>query len=380
MSGRGIRGSVSPGFERVEALLGELVAADPEYSAQLAVFRRGEPVVDITVGDAIASDAVTGVFSVSKGVSALTFSMLIRQGLVDLDRTVAHYWPEFAAEGKEGITVRQLLSHQAGLIGVQGGFTPDEFIDSAAAAERIATTAPLWRPGSAFGYHGITIGVFLEELTRRIAGTTLQELYEESVRAPRGIDFYLGLPETEDHRYLPLRSGPELPSEPGPVELPPMAPDGYMAHMFNAIGRPLVPVHKDPFTPNLRRMRAAGQAAIGGVGSARGIAAVYAAGLDCATESLLDAPTRSAVTQEHVSGVDRVLGVEAAFAIGFMKPTRRVDFGSYLAFGHDGAGGALGFADPLYDLAFGYLPFPMVPPGGDERYRRLRYAVRECVI
>ena len=188
-------GTVSPGFEAVRNQLDAYLLADPAYSAQLSVYWSGSLVVDLVGGPDLADDSVTGVFSVSKGISALTVATLIRDGHLDLDEPVIRYWPEFAAAGKAAITVRQLLSHQAGLVGVPGGMSFEELANSTLAAARLAEAFPDWYPGSDFGYHGYTIGVFMEELVpadhRAVAPGDLRK------RAPR----------TLRHRLLPGLSG-----------------------------------------------------------------------------------------------------------------------------------------------------------------------------
>jgi CubicO group peptidase (beta-lactamase class C family) len=373
-------GMVSPGFEAVRNQLDAYLLADPAYSAQLSVYWNGEPVVDLVGGPDLAEDSVTGVFSVSKGVSALVIATLVRDGLLDLDEPVARYWPEFAAAGKAAITVRQLLSHQAGLVGLPGGIRFEEFRDSAVAAARLAEAFPDWRPGSAFGYHGLTIGVFMEELTRRITGRSLQEIYESEIRAPHDIDFYLGFPAESEHRFrevLPMAPTSEQQAE---IDRRASAPDGITALAFNSAVRG-PSVVDSPTSPNVREVRAAGPAAVGGIGSARGLAKAYATAIGAAgAPALLDPGTVAKMTQQQVCGVDRVLNKVMCFGIVYMKPHQEVEFGSYRAFGHDGAGGALAFADPTYGIGFGYIPMPIQYPGAaDPKGVQLSTLVRSCI-
>ena len=135
------------------------------------------------------------VYSSSKGAVAVCVALLVDDQHLDLDDRVARYWPEFAAEGKGDITVRVALSHQAGLVGLSGGYTVDELVAHTPIAERLAAMHPLWRPGSAHGYHGITIGTLVDELIRRITGTTFRDFYARRVRAALGIDLYFGIGE-----------------------------------------------------------------------------------------------------------------------------------------------------------------------------------------
>jgi CubicO group peptidase (beta-lactamase class C family) len=373
-------GHVEPGFEEVRTAFDAMLLSDPRFSAQVAVTWRGRSVIDLVGGPHLDADSVTGVFSASMGVAATVLGLLIDRGELALDERVATYWPEFAAGGKADITVRQLLSHRAGLVGTADGMSGEDLVDSVAAAQRLAAATPAWYPGTAHGYHALTIGVFMEELVHRITGASLQEMYEAEIRAPRGIDFYLGLPESQESRFSPV-----LPAEPTPAELAdlaasPWSPDGLSSVAFAALNSEFTPT--GPTGPNAREQRAAGFPASNGVGSARGLAAVYAAVLGHeGVEPLLSAGTVAAMSQQQSYGIDRVLfGMTTAFGVVFMTPHPRVEFGSYRAFGHDGAGGSLAFADPLYDLAFGYIPMPMQLPGGaDPKAVRLSGLVRGCI-
>lgn len=370
-------GTAALGFEAVRTKFDAFLLSDAAYSAQLCIYWRGEPVVDLSGGADLAPDSITGVFSASKGVSGIVVALLVDRGLLDLEQTVAHYWPEFAANGKDRILVRELLSHQAGLPGVDGGFTLEEVLDSRLAAEKLAAARPLWRPGSTFGYHGLTLGFLLEELVRRVAGETLQQFYEREIRAPRAIDFYLGLPRSEEPRYremLPMAFTPQQAAE---RDTRKSSPDSLGALMNNDLpGRRSI--LGEPLFPNVLEARQAGSAAIGGVGSGRGLAQAYAA--LSGPDPVVSAETIATMSQQQVWGLDRSLNAQMCFGIVFMKPQPRMDFGSYRAFGHDGAGGAIGFADPLYDLAFGYVPLPMQYPGGcDPKAIELSHLARACI-
>ena len=376
-----ISGFLAPGFElvraEVESILADLQPDNAPFSAQLAAFVDGQAVVDLVVGDGLRADAVTGVFSVSKGVAGIVIGTLVQSGQLDLDRPVADYWPEFAEHGKGQILVRELLSHQAGLVGLQGGLSTADLVDSASAASRLACARPAWRPGAMFGYHGLTLGILMEELVRRVSGVELQHLFEHEIRAPRGLDFYLGLPPEEEYRFQPME--PPLTGVTAVAGLEPPA-DGLSELMFNAT-RPSENIVHGPASPNIRAIRVAGPAAVGGVGTARGLAQTYAAAIGpvLGEGPVLDDGTIGAMSQEQVSGTDRLLGVDMRFGVVFMKSSPRISFGSYASFGHDGAGGALGFADPLHCLAFGYIPFPMQLPGGaDRKGLRLASVVRAC--
>jgi len=372
------RGRVAPGFQPVREALDAQLRADPAHSAQLAVYRGDEVVVDLVGGPALGAEAITGVFSATKGAAALVLATRVASGAIDLDEPVGSYWPEFVERGKAAVTVRQLLSHQAGLASVDGGLTTAEVLDSRRGAARLAAQRPAWRPGSSFGYHGTTIGIFIEELLRRVSGATLQEVYESEIRAPREIDFHVGLPAAQERRYRPL-------IVPAPTPVPGAdadrkIEDGLDSLTYRMPRRSDGRDRSDAFGPNDRDVRAAGPAAIGGVGSARGLARLYAAAQGFIGDPLLDEETIGEISQQQVWGRDRILGEDMSFAIVFQKPHPRVPFGSYRAFGHDGAGGALGFADPLYGMSFGYIPNPIVLPGGaDPRALRLSALARRTM-
>ena len=373
-------GTTARGFEPVRLQLDAYLLENAAYSAQLAVYWKDELVVNLVGGADLEADSVTGVFSVSKGVAGIVIAMLVQRGDLDLDAPVATYWPEFEAGGKASITVRQLLSHQAGVVGVNPSFERNEVLNSEVAAARLASTAPRWRPGSAFGYHGLTMGIFMEELVRRITNGSLQAFYETEIRKPRHIDFYLGFPAAEERRFRELLPMKPTAAQQAAMDHGPTSNDTLANLAFNSLYSSDLPLD-NKLSPNLREVRAVGPSALGGIGSARGLATVYGATIgNVGGPPLLDESTIEQFGQQQSWGHDRILNVDMCFGVVFMKPQPRMDFGSYLAFGHDGAGGAIGFADPLYGTAFGYIPMPMQYPGGaDPKAVRLAQIVRSCV-
>jgi CubicO group peptidase (beta-lactamase class C family) len=359
-------GLATPEFAEVRELFDSFLADDPGYSAQLSVYRRGTKVVDLCGGPGLAPGDITGTYSCSKGVAAFVIALLVQDGRLDLDRTVASYWPEFGVQGKDRLTVRQALSHQAGLPGVVGGFPLAEFA-TADAARRLAASAPLWRPGTAFGYHALTMGILMEELCRRTSGMPLQGLYDQRIRHPWGIDFFLGLPEDQEPRYRDVLYDP-APAQPW---TDPLSLDGLGSN---------APVSTIMELPNHRVVRASGMSSAGGVGSAEGLARLYAAattGVD-GRPAFLSKATIDLMAAEQVWGLDRCSGSDNAFAVVFMKPQPGRNFGSHLAFGHEGASAALGFADPGYGLGFGYVPRRSEEGRTGGRAQRLSAAVRRA--
>jgi CubicO group peptidase (beta-lactamase class C family) len=375
-----VEGFVAPGFQPVADELAGLLAADAGYAAQFCAYAGGELVVDLWGGPDVDGDTLQGVFSSTKGVSGICMALLVERGLLDLDAPVQRYWPEFAQGGKDGVTVRVALSHQAGLVGVEPQVTLEDMLDHDAMAARLAAQVPQWRPGAAHGYHALTIGVIMDQLVRRIDGRTLPRFFREEIGDPWGVDFFIATPEDAEPRVrdvLPLQPTPEQAAE---LAHSPMRQggDSLSGLAFNA-------AVSDPFSPlpaNVRAVRAAGLPSVGGVGSGRGLARLYAAAISAVDgrPPLLSEPTIAAVAQIQTVGHDLVLGGPSRFAVVFQKPDERLPFGSHQAFGHDGAGGSLGIADPWHGLAYGYVPRRMsFPGGGDARGMSLAATTRRCL-
>lgn len=375
-----IRASViDPHFAPVADLFAEYIDREPAYSAQLAVRVDGETVLDLSGGPALREDSLTGVYSVTKGMAALVIASLIGRGLLDLDRPVVDVWPEFGVHGKDAVTVGDLLSHRAGLAAATGRpFTAAEFLEqSELGAARLAAQRPLWVPGAAFGYHALTIGVLMEELVRRVTGRSLQAEFEERIRAPRDADFYLGLPAEEDHRYEPLAPPVLTPEQEAEVASRPPA-DALNETVFANVDL-VDDLSEAGISPNNPRVRRAAPAAIGGVGSARGLARLYAAALPGSVDPIAPPEVFEAMAVQRSWGHDRVLDVPNSFGAVFLLPQPRMPYGGLGAFGHDGAAGALGFADPTTGVSFGYIPWPRQHPGGaDHRSIALARAVRSA--
>jgi CubicO group peptidase (beta-lactamase class C family) len=343
---------------RLDSLVARFEAAlrnDPDYSFQAAAYSGGTLVLDIWGGPRVAGDSLLVPWSVTKNIIGFSVALLVQRGELDLDERVAAYWPEFAQAGKQDVTVRMMLSHQAGLPQAVPALTWDELLDHHAGAERLARTRPLWHPGSAFGYHPMTIGNLASELVFRVTGRTLHAFYEEEIRRPAGIDFYLGLPPELDARRVPLLPmiQPPAPGDVGPMH-------SLLAWAGTGAGPAL------DFSNDERSWRF-GHPGGSGTGSARGIASLFAAavtGIEGAPP-LLEADTVAIVGQQQVRGYDEVLGqAHRSHGIVFQKPTPNLPLGGPRAFGHDGAMGSLGVIDPETGIAFGYTVVRGPWPGG----------------
>lgn len=345
--------SVSAKFESAAKLFEAFAIEDEE--AQLAVYVGQELVIDLATN--LDPDAMMTVYSVSKALSALAMAKLVEQRLLDLDQRVAHYWPEFAANGKESITVRQLLSHQAGLPEIDRGLTDEEFLDDHAAANLLAQQRPLWQPGKAHGYHGLTIGPLMSELVFRITGKTLQQYFEAEIRSKANADAYLGLPAELENRVVDLlpahKPTPELEAKWGPLE-------NWSTNPLNQLvfGRGL-----DLTCLIGPRARAFGLPSAGAVASARGLAKAMRYAIDN-----IDSVVFDQFAQMQAYGLDIVLDQPArGYGVVFMKPTSTLPFGSHRAFGHDGAAGTMIIADPIGDIVLGYSVRRSPFPGGMDR-------------
>ncbi|WP_320781921.1 serine hydrolase domain-containing protein [Streptomyces sp. CRN 30] len=360
-----VHGTVAEGFEAVREEYAAVVAEErPDYEGQLCAYVRGRRVVDLWAGPDTGGDALHGVFSVTKGAAHLVVALLVQDGTLELDREVMHYWPEFAAAGKGTVTLRQLLAHRAGLVGCDAGLSREELADDRRVAARLAGQRPYWRPGAAFGYHALVIGALTGEVVRRATGRTLQEVYEERVRAPYGLDFHLGLPEEHEPRFRPVRPMEPTPQQQAVLDSAPTGPHTITSIAFNSHA-------PDPTDlldhANSRAMRAAGPASAGGVASARGLAGMYAAavGVLDGRPPLLAPDTAAEVGQVHSIGFDLVLRAHKAYGLGFQATAENwYPFLGAGAFGHSGAGGAQAFADPRSGLAYGYTRRRMSFPGG----------------
>lgn len=350
-----LQGRADDRLAEVVARLDGFLSSDPDLSFQVAAFHDGAPVLDAWGGPHLGEHSVTVPYSVTKNTIGLSVGLLVERGDLDLDERVSHYWPEFAAKGKGAVTVRQLLSHQAGLPQATPSLSWEELLDHHAGAERLAASWPFWHPGSAFGYHAITIGNLGDELVYRVTGRTLHEFYEQEIRAPHDVDFFLGLPASEEGRLvdlLPMIRPVSDTTEPafsalGPVVFASMAGDVDLA-----------------LSPRSWRY---GHPAGSGTGTARGLARLFAAavtGID-ANPAFLSADTVSQIGQQQIRGYDEVLHQhDRAHAIVFQKPSQQLAFGGPRAFGHDGAMGALACVDPDTGLSFAWTIVRGPWPGG----------------
>ncbi|UXY27349.1 serine hydrolase domain-containing protein [Streptomyces sp. HUAS TT20] len=360
-----VHGTVADGFEQVREGFAAFVAGErADYEGQLCAYVNGRKVVDLWAGEDADGGSLYGVYSSTQGAAHLVVAMLVQDGTLELDRKVTYYWPEFAAEGKGSLALRELLAHRAGLVGTDSGFTPAELADDRAIAERLADQRPFWRPGTAFGYHALVIGALTGEVVRRATGRTIQELHEERVRAPYGLDFYLGLPASREPRFRTVQPMRPTAEQRSLLDAQPSGPHTLASIAFN--GHAAEPTDLQSL-PNERLIRAKGPASVGGVASARGLAGLYAAMISevDGKAPLLKPDTVAEFGQFHSAGYDLVARAHKTFGLGFQ--TTADTWHPFLGagtIGHSGAAGSQSFADPRSGLAYGYTRRRFAFPGG----------------
>ena len=383
-----ISGTVAQGFEKVADVFRSNFDDFPELGAGFALYADGEAKVDITAG---VADAGSGrawdhrtlqlVFSTTKGAAAICVARLVDAGTLSYDDTVASHWPEFAAAGKENVTVRQMMSHQAGLPYVDQVLSLDDLIAVRPVVEALAAQAPIWEPGTVHGYHALTYGWLAGELVRRVDGRTLGTYFADEVAAPLGLDFWIGLPESEEARVSRLAAAPP-PSDPAQlVELMQMMGPGTIGFKALTMNGSLsaLGAARNPF--NTRAIHATEMPAANGITNASSLAKMYAATVsDVDGVRLLSPDVVRAASAQAVGGPDAALVVDTRFGMGFMLDNETVPLLGPNAFGHAGAGGSLGQADPDSGVGYGYVMNQMLGGiAGDPRTVRLNDAVRACL-
>ncbi len=369
MSDFTIQGDCHQRFAPVRAAFETSFRERDEVGAALSVVVDGEKVVDLWGGWADQArtqpwerDTLVNVYSCTKAMVALCAQRLVSEGKLDLDAPVADYWPEFAQAGKERVPVRWLLGHRAGLAAVRDVLPGEALYDWSAMTAALAAEKPWWTPGDSHGYHAVTFGWLVGELVRRVSGRSVGRYFREEIAEPLGADFHIGLDEAEHVRVAEMSPISMMPTEDGMglAMLILSDPEGLQARAFM---NPPSMAHG----VNHAAWRSAEIPGANGHGTARALARIYgtlARGGDQDGVHLLDAAGIERCRTEESFGADLVLAVPTRFGGGFMLTQDRPDarFGPNPgAFGHPGAGGALGFADPESKVGFGYVVNRMGP-------------------
>ncbi|MEE2894062.1 MAG: serine hydrolase domain-containing protein [Pseudomonadota bacterium] len=351
-----IRGICRRGFEGVAETFRANFEAGVELGAGVAVLRGDEVLVDLIGGWTDAdcrtpwrSDTLVNVYSTSKGVTALVLARLAEAGLLDFDARVTDYWPEFGAAGKADVRVCELLSHQAGLVGLDDPVTVAALCEHDGVASRLAAAEPLWPPGSAAGYHPILWGTLAQELCRRASGSTVGALLAPWARALEA-DVHLGLADAEHGRCAQI-IGPNRPwrSRAGITDAPP--PERRVSRFERAaFANPVLRPFKDVCSAEFRRAEAP---AANAHATAMGLARLYQSALAAGGRGL-EVALREVVSgaREDLVLIGRHIRRSAA---GFMLNRDHWYGPNAEAFGHDGAGGSYAFADPIAGISVAYV-------------------------
>jgi CubicO group peptidase (beta-lactamase class C family) len=391
-----LHGDVAPGFGPVADVFRDQLARRRTVGAACAVELEGELVVDLWGGlrDRDSGlpwehDTLVPVFSTTKGMATMALAVAHSRRHLDLEERVATYWPEFGQHGKQEVTVRQLLSHQAGLAALDRPIDERLLADPDSLAPVLARQAPLWEPGTRQGYHAVSLGFYASELLRRVdpAGRGIGRAFAEDIAAPLGIDFHIGLPDhVEDHRLAtfhavhPARGILHLGDAPRKLLVALFNPRSLTSRAFNAI-----PIARHPERINDRRLLRHELASFGGVGNARGIARAYGdlatggrhLGLRSETLAALEAPPVPPPGGRR----DLVLHSDIPFSLGYAHAFPDFPFGSdERSYGMAGAGGSIGMADPTLGIGFAYTPNQMgFGSPTDPREVELRATLYECL-
>jgi CubicO group peptidase (beta-lactamase class C family) len=381
-----INGTVAEGFGQVADAFERNFSEFGELGSAFALYVDGEVKVDLwagvadkTTGRPWTHDTLQLVYSTTKGAAAICVARLVDAGLISYDDTVATYWPEFAANGKGEVTIAQMMSHQAGLPYATAELSFDDLMAVRPVVEALAAQSPIWEPGTRHGYHAVTYGWLAGELVRRVDGRTIGQYFADEVAGPLGLDFWIGLPESEEPRVARLEAAP-----------PPTDPEAFAMMMkimgpgtmgFNALlmSGVMMTGPADPF--NSRIVHATEMPAANGITTARSLAKMYAATLgEVDGVRLFGDDTVGAVRAEAVNGTDACLTIESRFGMGFMLDGPFAPMLSSGSFGHPGAGGSLGYADPEAKVGYGYVMNQMAGGiAGDPRTVALNDAVRACL-
>jgi CubicO group peptidase (beta-lactamase class C family) len=372
MSGAGstqveIHGLCDARFEVVRDVFRASLHSPDELGAAVAVVLEGHPVVDLWGGWADRTrtrpwqrDTLVNVFSAGKTMVSICAMRLLEQGVLDLEAPVARVWPEFAAAGKESVTLRQLLSHRAGLPAIREPLPSGAVLDWSRMTGALAATEPWWEPGTRHGYHVNTYGFLVGEVVRRASGERIGRYFRDEFAEPLHLDFHFGVGNVRDERIAEYVHLLEV------VAPMPLRWEGSGdAALTDEQREMILKAHNNPpgFSGNgmvnRRDWREAEIPSSGAHGNARSVARFYgalAAGEASSGAPVLAAETLELWTREACSGVDAVLGRDSRFGLGVQLPRDERSLGpNPRSFGHWGAGGILGFADPDARLGFGYV-------------------------
>jgi CubicO group peptidase (beta-lactamase class C family) len=373
-----IDGHVAAGWDGLAREFATNLGERGDVGAAVAVYHRGSCVVDLWGGFTDAArqhpwhaDTIVGVFSTTKGVTAVCANLLIERGVLDPDEPVSTYWPEFAANGKAEIPLRWLLSHRAGVAALDAPVTMEDVLGWDGVVAAVAAQAPNWEPGTMHGYHARTYGWAVGEVIRRVTGMSAGTFFRHEVGDPLGLRFWIGLPDEEESHCADL-----IPA-PGPGFMDLFSEDSMFRRVMAGPNDLFVAGYDESW--NDRSRRAAEMPSSNGIGDARSLARMYAATIGSVDGiRLLSAGAVSRATEVQSEGPECVVGIPMTIGLGFMVgPTMCPTIGDR-AFGHAGAGGSLAFADPDAEIGFAYVMNQLAFDPEDRRASSLAAAARRC--
>jgi CubicO group peptidase (beta-lactamase class C family) len=366
-------------FAKVRQAFDEALKARGAGGAAFALVIDDDLIVDLWGGarDAAGTqpwhkDTLVNVFSATKGVTGICFAMLVDRGVLAYSDKVSKYWPEFAANDKENITVEMLLSHQAGLCGLRETTKIEDFYDQERIARRLATTEPFWKPGTRSGYHSLTFGPLTNELFRRAEGRAIGRFIREEIAVPFGMDIAIGLNDEQRARAAETLV-------PASYEFSDVVGEAGNPYQQAAFSNPSL----NPLVTNTVEWRRAEIPSANGFCTATGLAQLYgilASGGLWKGESVMRRSTIAAAGAMRISGDDVVLGRHRQWAAGFVCNTQNVFGPNEAAFGHPGWGGSVAFADPIANCSVAYTTNAMdMVISGDPRSLSLINAVYQSI-
>lgn len=380
-----IHGFVDPGFEGVRTAFETNFRDHGERGAALAVFARGEAVVDLWGGARDGSgapwreDTAALWMSTTKGITATLALMLVDEGLLDVSARVADYWPGFAQAGKQDITVEQVLSHTCGLVALDPPYlTLQDVRTWQPLVAAMECQEPTWPPGTRHGYHAITFGFLIDELCRRITGSTVSELLQARIAGPLGLDLWIGLPPNFEDRVADMIASSTPSEDPRVLRM-----DADLADPESLLLRSMTnPIHgDDPLNIfNRPEFHQVALPSANAIGTATAMASMYAgvvSGLD--GRRLLSAETLAESTRPRSKGPDACLHIDTSWGLGYGLKSELFRFPTASCFGHCGTGGSVAFGDAATEVAFAYLPTSMQRNLSDPRPELLINAVYEAL-
>jgi CubicO group peptidase (beta-lactamase class C family) len=306
-----INGECDEAFDEVRALMSASIDSGEDVGASVCVIHQGRTVVDlwggiadVTTGAPWERDSIINVFSVTKTMTSLAALLLVDRGELDPAAPVAKYWPEFAANGKSDVLVSHLMAHTSGVSGWQEPITLSGIYDAEAAAAALAAQAPWWEPGTVSGYHAFNQGHLIGEVIRRITGQSLGTFFRAEIAEPSGADFFIGTPESEDHRIARLISPTSV-----DIDFSAAGPDSVL---MKTLTNPFLEVSKI----STREWRAAELGAVNGHGNARSVATAQAI-VSHGDARFLSRQTIDKIFDVHADGPDLVLGMPIRFGLGY---------------------------------------------------------------